>query len=174
MVTEGPPCFQLLAFPAPTPRPCSFSKKAKGEDDGASDKAEDAVGSCDPFADLFAPKLDENDGSDEDLTYKPDAAPLTTASGSVVEPLTDEGGFTDAMGNSLPVAYTIKWHGVEVARIYNSGGSMVANGFDLSSLGWNGEDLPPDEKDAAGNALTGMDLANKRFEKLTAFFATQA
>ncbi|WP_024275929.1 hypothetical protein [Hyphomicrobium sp. 802] len=148
-------------------------KKAKGEDDGASDKTDGAGGISDPFADLFAPKLDENDGSD-DGTYKPSASPLTTASGSVVEPLTDEGGFTDAMGNPLPVAYTIKWHGVEVARIYNSGGSIVASGFDLSSLDWDRGDLPPDEKDAAGNDLTGMDLANKRFEKLTTFFATQA
>lgn len=113
-------------------------KKAKGED-AASDKSESAVGNSDPFDDLFATKLDENDGSDEDLTYKPDAAPLKTASGAIVEPLTDEGGAFDTDGNPLPVVFKIKWHGVEVARIWNSGAAMVSNGFDLLSLGWNGQ-----------------------------------
>lgn len=148
-------------------------KKAKGEDDGTSDKTDGAGGSSDPFHDLFATKLDENDGSDEDLTYKPDAAPVRTASGAIVEPVTDESRTFDAYGNELPVVYKIKWHGVEVARIWNSGAASVANGFDISSLGWNGQ-TPDDEKDAAGNELVGMNLANKRFEKLTAFFATQA
>jgi hypothetical protein len=147
-------------------------KKAKGEDDGSSDKTDGAGGSSDSFADLFAPKLDENDGNDEDVTYKPDAAPLKTASGAIVEPLTDESRTFDAYGNELPVVYTIKWHGVEVARIWNSGAAEVANGFDISSMGWNGQ-TPDDEKDAAGNELIGMNLANKRFQKLSAFFAEQ-
>ncbi|MGO4685936.1 hypothetical protein [Hyphomicrobium sp. 2TAF46] len=146
-------------------------RQARGESDGESTNTSNST--PDAFDKLFATKLDENDDSDQDLTYKPTAAPLTTASGSIVEPLTDEGGAFDQNGNPLPVVHRINWNGVEVARIYDSGAAMIAGGFDLSSLGWDGQ-TPDDEKDAAGKELTGMSLADRRFEKLIAFFATQA
>jgi hypothetical protein len=54
--------------------------------------------------------------------------------------------------------------GVVVARIWSDGGMATANSFDISSLGYDtGE--PADEV-----GLSGVALADKRFEKLTAFF----
>lgn len=109
---------------------------------------------------------DPADDEDDAGIYKPVAASLNfpAPAGMAIQGIPNQGYDADANWQPLPVQHEIRMGGVVVARIWSDGGMATANSFDISSLGYDtGE--PADEV-----GLSGVALADKRFEKLTAFF----
>jgi len=121
-----------------------------------------------PADTIFSEAAYSPDPADEDDAgiYKPVAASLNfpAPAGMTIQGIPNQGYDADANWQPLPVQHEIRMGGVVVARISSNGGMTTSNSFDLSSLGYDtGE--PADEV-----GLSGVALADKRFEKLTAFF----
>lgn len=101
-------------------------------------KSADAAGDSNPLVALLSSGPDDDD-DDDDHTYdasgrSSNTVRMNAASAAGIEGLGDEGWFGDENGNPLPVRLEVRIGDKVVARVYEGGGTIVANGFDPSAL----------------------------------------
>jgi hypothetical protein len=99
-------------------------------------KSADATGDSNPLVALLSSGPEEDD---DDHTYDASGRSsgivrMSAASAAGIQDLGDEGWFGDENGNPLPVKLVVKMGDKVVARVYEGGGTIVANGFDPSAL----------------------------------------
>lgn len=100
------------------------------------DERDTAAAGSNPLVALLSSGREEDD---DDHTY--DASGRTSgvvrmsaASGAGIEGLDDGGWFGDENGNPLPVKLEVRIGDKVVARVYEGGGTVVANGFDPAGI----------------------------------------
>ena len=79
------------------------------------------------------------DEDDDDHTYDASgrssgSVRMSAASAAGIEDIGDGGWFGDENGNPLPVKLEVRIGDKVVARVYEGGGTVIANGFNLSAL----------------------------------------
>lgn len=95
-----------------------------------------AAGGSNPLVALLSSGTEDDD---DDHTYDASGRSSGTvrmggASAAGVEGLDDQGWFGDENGNPLPVKLEVRIGDKVVARVYEGGGTIVANGFDPAAL----------------------------------------